>query len=148
MPAGHIVILGNGGAAISAVKTIRKRDKNIKLTMVSKEKESFYSLVALPYYIGGKISRESLLRHGEEFYVKNKIKKIFGKEVIKLKDRTQKIFSGKKEDFKGTKLNTKTSVSEKEQRIENTNLEEKDNQSGDTNIFKNIFGENLDLDDK
>ena len=37
-----ILILGNGGVALSALRTIRARNKDLRVLLVSKEKESFY----------------------------------------------------------------------------------------------------------
>ena len=48
-----ILILGNGGVALSALRTIRARNKDLRVLLVSKEKESFYAPVLLPYYISG-----------------------------------------------------------------------------------------------
>ena len=68
------------------------------------------------------------------------------KEISKLKDRTNKIFSGSKDEFKGSKLNTKPVIAQKKDDIVPENPEIKKDQIKESNIFKNIFGESLDLD--
>lgn len=70
------------------------------------------------------------------------------KEIGKLKDRTKKVFSTSKDDFKGSKLNTKTASPEKKNEIKNNNPDNKLNQVDEASVFNNLFGEDLKLDKK
>ncbi len=45
------VILGNSAAGLTAIDAIRQRDKNGRITLVSKEPDPAYSRVALPYIL-------------------------------------------------------------------------------------------------
>ncbi len=70
------------------------------------------------------------------------------KAIGKLKDRTEKVFSKTKDEFKGSKLNTKAAMPEKQKETNAKDTENKPEKIDDANIFKNLFGENLELDDK
>ena len=87
----HLVILGNGAAAISAVRTIRKKDKGMQISLVFKENVPYYSPAVLPYYVEGKISRQSLFPEGWDFYKENRIEIVAGKRVNTLIAKEKKV---------------------------------------------------------
>lgn len=89
-----ILILGNGGAAISAVKTIRKVDKEITIGILAKEKEIFYSPVLLPYYVQGTIERDDLFVLGYKFYQKNSISLQLESNIRKLNAKDKQVTLG------------------------------------------------------
>ena len=74
-----IVISGGRGGGISAVKTIREKNENIEITLISKEDVSYYSRGVLRYYIKGKILSEALFPRGWNFYKENKLISVFPK---------------------------------------------------------------------
>ena len=86
-----ILIAGNGGVALSAIRTIRNRDNNVKVFIISKEKESFYAPVLLPYYISGKISRENLFPLNSDFYKRKSIDILIGREVKRINAQNKKV---------------------------------------------------------
>lgn len=47
----HVVIVGNGAAAVSALETFRSRDRDSRVTVVSGESCPAYSRVLLPYFL-------------------------------------------------------------------------------------------------
>ncbi len=47
------LIIGNGVAGTTAAETIRKNNTNNLITMVTKEKISFYSKIRLPDFVRG-----------------------------------------------------------------------------------------------
>jgi NAD(P)H-nitrite reductase large subunit len=64
----HYVIIGNGGAGVSALQTIRENDKKSDITIISKEKYPAYSPCSLPDLIGGEIEKPTIFRFEEKFY--------------------------------------------------------------------------------
>ena len=86
----NVLVLGAGGAGISAVQAIRSVDKKIEINLVSKEDYMPYSLCGLPDFLSGKISMKVLNRLDADFFTENNINLILGKEAIKV-DPSKKI---------------------------------------------------------
>ncbi len=86
----NVLVLGAGGAGISAVQAIRSVDKKIDINLVSKENFMPYSLCGLPDFLSGKISMKVLNRLDSNYFTENNINLIFGKEAIKV-DPSRKI---------------------------------------------------------
>ena len=86
----NVLVLGAGGAGISAVQAIRSVDKKIDINLVSKEDCMPYSLCGLPDFLSGQISMKVLSRLDADFFTKNNINLIFGKETVKV-DPSRKI---------------------------------------------------------
>ena len=80
----NVLVLGSGGAGISAVQAIRSVDKKVDITLVSKEDYMPYSLCGLPDFISGKISMNVLNRLDTDFFTENNINLILRKEAIKV----------------------------------------------------------------
>ncbi|TET89314.1 MAG: NAD(P)/FAD-dependent oxidoreductase [Methanomassiliicoccales archaeon] len=80
----HVVVIGTGGAGVSAIQTIRELDKKCKITAISKEEHMPYSPCSLPYLIGGEIKKKNIFRVGSDFYERNKVKPLLGKPVSKI----------------------------------------------------------------
>ena len=64
----HYVIIGNGGAGISALQAIRDNDIKSEITIISREKYPAYSPCSLPNLIGGEIDKPTIFRFDKEFY--------------------------------------------------------------------------------
>ncbi len=64
----HYVIIGNGGAGVSALQTIRNFDKKSDITIISREKYPPYSPCSLPNLLGGEIKKNTIFRFDKEFY--------------------------------------------------------------------------------
>jgi len=87
----NVLILGAGGAGISAVKAIRSVDKNIEINLVSKERYMPYSLCGLPDFLSGVLSMNVLTRLEADFFKENNINLMLGKEVIKIDPSSKKV---------------------------------------------------------
>jgi NAD(P)H-nitrite reductase large subunit len=79
----HIVIIGNGGAGISALQTIREVDKESKITIISREKFPAYSPCSLPHLLSGEADKQKILRFDKRFY--NKLDATFMKNAEALR---------------------------------------------------------------
>lgn len=64
----HYVIIGNGGAGVSALQTIRESDKKSDITIISREQYPAYSPCSLPDLIGGEIDKPTIFRFEKNFY--------------------------------------------------------------------------------
>lgn len=81
-----IVIIGSGGAGISAIQTIRQNDhdEGHHIALISSERELAYSPCALPYVISDSIPYKRLSRLDSSFYKKNKIQTSWGSPVCRI----------------------------------------------------------------
>lgn len=78
------VVIGASAAGISGAKTLRERDKDAEIILVSKDK-CVYSRCILHHYISGHRDLESLDFTEKDFFDKHNIKWVNGVEVTKLK---------------------------------------------------------------
>lgn len=77
------VVIGASAAGISGAKSLRERDKEAEIILVSKD-ECVYSRCILHHYISGHRDLESLDFTEEDFFNKHNIKWVKGVEVTKL----------------------------------------------------------------
>ena len=64
----HYVIIGNGGAGVSALQAMREVDKTSKITIISREQYPAYSPCSLPNLIAGEIDKPTIFRFDKQFY--------------------------------------------------------------------------------
>jgi NAD(P)H-nitrite reductase large subunit len=86
-----IVIVGNSGAAISAIKSIREAENSSPITVVSKEKWPAYSPVLTTYYIGDRVDRSKFFLVDEQFYKTSGVELLLGHEVVEIDPRQQNV---------------------------------------------------------
>jgi nitrite reductase (NADH) large subunit len=67
------IIIGNSIAANAAAESIRKADSRGDILMFSKEKAPFYYVPALPEYLSGEKSLETITLHDRQWYGANNI---------------------------------------------------------------------------
>lgn len=103
----EILIVGNSIASVSAIREIRKWDKNSSITVISKESLDpsmpYYSPGALPYYIEGTLSKENLFSIRADFYKEMNVKLVLGESVIAVEPQ-RKIVITNKGEYKYDKL--------------------------------------------
>ncbi len=80
----RIVIIGNGGAGLSAIRAIRSVDQASSISLLSSEDCFAYSPVATTYYIAGKITRDQLFLTDESFYRKHNVRILLKKKVLEI----------------------------------------------------------------
>jgi NAD(P)H-nitrite reductase large subunit len=95
------VIVGNGGAGISALQTIRENDKKGDITIISREKYPAYSPCSLPDLIGGEIDKPTIFRFDKNFYENLNSNFLKNAEAIEISTNNKevKLANGKKIKF-------------------------------------------------
>jgi len=93
----HYVIIGNGGAGVSALQVIRDADKKSNITIISREQYPAYSPCSLPNLIGGQVDKPTIFRFDKQFYNRLNAKFMKNTEIIKIfpKDKEIKLSNGK-----------------------------------------------------
>jgi NADPH-dependent 2,4-dienoyl-CoA reductase/sulfur reductase-like enzyme len=86
-----IIILGNGGAAISAARAARIAGHQGEIHLVSDTAESAFNPMLPPYYYRGKVSWEGCFPFGADFYRDNEITCHFGTPVAALDATRQQV---------------------------------------------------------
>lgn len=79
-----IVIVGAGGAGISAAQTIRQADENLPITVIAQERVGPYSPVSLPYLINGDLPLTRAGRFAPDYFKRNKIEPVLGSSVCQV----------------------------------------------------------------
>ncbi|ABW20025.1 NAD(P)/FAD-dependent oxidoreductase [Alkaliphilus oremlandii] len=78
------IIVGNGIAGLSAAETIRKKDGNGKILMISAEEYLTYYRVKLSHFISKDFTEKDFFVHDENWYKERNIDLILGKSVSKI----------------------------------------------------------------
>lgn len=76
------LIIGGGIAGVTAAETIRTRDQEGRIAVISSEKHPLYSRVLLPAYLKGKIPRERVFLRTREDFAAKRIDFHLGQEVV------------------------------------------------------------------
>ena len=91
MQKNRAVILGNGGAAISAARAARIAGHRGEIHLVSDTAESAFNPMLSPYYFRGKVPWEGCFPFGEDFYRNHEITCHFGVPVANLEATRQQV---------------------------------------------------------
>jgi NADPH-dependent 2,4-dienoyl-CoA reductase/sulfur reductase-like enzyme len=78
------LLIGNSAAALAAVDWIRRFDPSGKIVLVNRERGPAYSRVALPYYVSGERTRESLLIRQRPDYARLGVELVEGEPVVRI----------------------------------------------------------------
>lgn len=97
----HYVIIGNGGAGVSALKTIRDFDKKSDITIISCEKYPAYSPCSLPNLISGEIDKSTIFCFDNNFYKQLNVSLLKQTKVFEIspEDKEVKLTNGKSIKF-------------------------------------------------
>lgn len=85
------VIIGSGGAGVSAVEAIREYDQKSEIIMISNEDVPPYSACLLLYYLIDKKNRDIVFWKGKDFYDRMGITPKLGKDKINIQPGNKKI---------------------------------------------------------
>jgi NAD(P)H-nitrite reductase large subunit len=80
-----IVIIGSSAAGISAVEQIRKKDKEVKITMISDENYPIYCRCLISYFLAGDIKEKGVLYRDANFCKENNIELILNKKAVEIR---------------------------------------------------------------
>lgn len=75
------MIIGGGIAGTAAAETIRQKDQNGSIVVVSSEPHYLYSRVLLPEFVKGEVGIEKIMLRSAADYKKNNIEVLLGAEV-------------------------------------------------------------------
>lgn len=87
----QIIIIGNSAAGIAVVESIRERDRDSKITVISDEDYTAYCRCVLSYYLAGEVQEDRLIYRPKEFYQNNNTDLILGKKVTKVEPKRNQI---------------------------------------------------------
>ena len=85
------MIVGSGGAGVSAAEAIREHSSEAEIVMVSREEEFPYYRLNLTRFLAGEINEDALLMHTEEWYEQNGIQLLRGTDVLALHPQEARI---------------------------------------------------------
>jgi len=91
MQKNRIIILGNGGTAISAARAARNAGHCGEIHLFSDKEESAFNPMLSPYYFKGKVSWEGCFPFEEDFYRNHEITCYFGAPVANLEATRQQV---------------------------------------------------------
>jgi len=93
----EIVIIGSGGAGMTAASTARRTDPDAKITVITEDTDIAYSSCVIPWAVEGKVSWESAVMHTPEFYSKKKkIDVLAETKAESIDDRSKTVSAGGK----------------------------------------------------
>ncbi|OHB53635.1 MAG: hypothetical protein A2Y07_01100 [Planctomycetes bacterium GWF2_50_10] len=81
------VIIGNSVAGIAAIEAIRKRDKNSRILVITREPAKAYSRPMISYYLGGKVSIRPMMYRNSSFYRDMKIDLVGETEITAINSK-------------------------------------------------------------
>jgi nitrite reductase (NADH) large subunit len=92
----HYLIIGSGAAGISAAETIRRLDPRGEITLVSEEREGYYSRPGLAYLLTGEVPEEQLYPFRKEDFERLRLRMVHGRAGQILPDQHQVVFQDSK----------------------------------------------------
>jgi NAD(P)H-nitrite reductase large subunit len=87
----HLVIVGNSAAALAAVRAIRGRSDDHKITLIAREECGAYSPVLTTYYLKGRIAEQDLFICDEAFYRSHRVELRLGRAAVGLDPARQEV---------------------------------------------------------
>lgn len=80
----HLLIIGNSAAGISCAENIRKKDTQIKITILSQEDYTAYNRCLISYYLAGDVKEDKLVYRAKDFYKNNNIELLLNKKALRI----------------------------------------------------------------
>ena len=81
---GKYVLIGNSAASLAAIDWIRKHDREGSILLLNREKGVAYSRVALPYYVSGERTLDSLMIRRQPDYARLGVKLVEKADVAEI----------------------------------------------------------------
>ncbi len=89
------LIIGNSVSAVNCIEGIRQVDSTGKVTVISDEDVYNYSRPLISYYLGGRLGEENLAFRGRDFYEKNGVELLLGREAERVDIKGRRVFTDK-----------------------------------------------------
>ncbi len=86
-----IVIIGNSAGAVGCIETVRGRDKDLSIAVISDEKYHTYSRALIPYYLAGKIDLKKIYYRPSDFYERMNVTPMLGKRAVSIDFGNKKV---------------------------------------------------------
>ena len=99
-----IIIIGNGVAGATAAEVIRKKNKDVSISVYSDEPYPFYSRIKLPHFLGDEIKQEDIYIYNADWYKGNGIEFYPGTKIKKIEPDSKYIITEKEEKVEYDKL--------------------------------------------
>ncbi len=100
-----ITIIGNSVAAIGAIEAIRKIDKDVPITVISKEGYTAYGRPVISDFLKGKAKEEKLLSYRRSgYYEKNNINLILNEEIKKVDTQKKLLYGSSGKEYSYSRL--------------------------------------------
>lgn len=87
----HLLIIGNSAAGISCAENVRKKDKEIKITILSKEDYPAYNRCLISYYLAGIVKEDALTYRAKDFYKDNAIELLLNKKAARIDTKKNQV---------------------------------------------------------
>lgn len=99
-----IIIIGNGVAGATAAEVIRKKNKDVSISVYSDEPYPFYSRIKLPHFLGDEIKQEDTYIYNTDWYKEKGIEFYPGTKIKKIEPDKKFIITEKEEKDEYDKL--------------------------------------------
>ncbi len=109
----NYVIIGNSAAGIAALESIRQRDKESKITVISDEDYPGYCRCLISYYLARQIKEDKLLYRKDNFYKENNIQLCLNKKVSRADPKKNRVICEDKTQINYDQLLIATGASPK-----------------------------------
>jgi NAD(P)H-nitrite reductase large subunit len=87
----HLVITGNGGAALNAMRAVRSVSRSHRITLISGEDCPAYSPVLTTHYLGGTIPYRKMFICNRNFYQRHGVKTMLGERVVAVEPESRRV---------------------------------------------------------
>ncbi|TFG14483.1 NAD(P)/FAD-dependent oxidoreductase [Candidatus Thorarchaeota archaeon] len=95
----RIGIIGNGVAAVTAIREIRSKNRDVAIDVFSDEKYTYYPRPKLIEYIAGRISKDEVIQYGHEWYDEYDVNLHLAEPVIEVIPSSLSILTEKQSYF-------------------------------------------------
>ena len=91
------LIIGSSAAGISAIESIRSKDKKSNITVISDEKKPLYSRCLISYLLAGTIDEAKIWYRPDSFFKENKVDTLLGVKALNIDiDKKEVVLEDKK----------------------------------------------------
>ncbi|MDR1952430.1 MAG: FAD-dependent oxidoreductase [Elusimicrobiota bacterium] len=91
------LIIGDSAAGVNAAQTIRSKDKEGLITILSNESIAAYGRPLISYYLSGKVLPENIFYRNKNFYKKEKINLFLNTQAQEIDVKNKKVNAAQKE---------------------------------------------------